>query len=165
MIKNRWFNRSMWLILICPAIAMASDGSESIVHRMSTLVFQLSVILFAARFGGILFKKIGFPGVLGELIAGIILGPSLLGSIPIPFLFENGLFPRVEGALIPVEPELYAISTIGSIVLLFLAGLETDLKLLVQFSVAGVVVGLGGGNFLIFNWSLYYCLVVTYSFQ
>jgi fructose-specific phosphotransferase system IIA component len=111
---------------------------------MSTLVFQLSVILFAARFGGILFKKIGFPGVLGELIAGIILGPSLLGSIPIPFLFENGLFPRVEGALIPVEPELYAISTIGSIVLLFLAGLETDLKLLVQFSVAGVVVGLGG---------------------
>lgn len=144
MIKNRWFNRSMWLILICPAIAMASDGSESIVHRMSTLVFQLSVILFAARFGGILFKKIGFPGVLGELIAGIILGPSLLGSIPIPFLFENGLFPRVEGALIPVEPELYAISTIGSIVLLFLAGLETDLKLLVQFSVAGVVVGLGG---------------------
>lgn len=142
--KNRWIERLVWLVLLFPAIAMASDESGSIVHRMSTLVFQLSVILFAARFGGILFKKMKFPSVLGELIAGIILGPSLLGSFPIPFLFENGLFPQVEGALIPVQPELYAISTIGSIVLLFLAGLETDLKLLVQFSVAGVVVGFGG---------------------
>src|SRR5690554_1603367 len=142
--KNRSLNRLVWLVLMFPAIAMASDGSESLVYKMSTLVFQLSVILFAARFGGILFKKMKFPSVLGELIAGIILGPSLLGSIPIPFLFENGLFPQVEGALIPVQPELYAISTIGSIVLLFLVGLETDLKLLVQFSVAGVVVGIGG---------------------
>jgi len=144
MIKNRWANRSVWLALSFPAIAMASDGSESIVNRMSTLVFQLSVILLAARFGGILFKKMKFPSVLGELISGIVLGPSFLGSIPIPFLFENGLFPRIEGALIPVQPELYAISTIGSIVLLFLAGLETDLKLLAQFSVAGVMVGFGG---------------------
>ena len=142
--KKGCLNRLLWLVLLFPAITMASDGSESLVHRMSTLVFQLSVILFAARFGGILFKKMKFPSVLGELIAGIILGPSLLGSIPIPFLFENGLFPQVEGALIPVEPELYAISTIGSIVLLFLAGLETDLKLLVQFSIAGVMVGFGG---------------------
>ncbi len=123
---------------------MASDGSESMVHKMSTLVFQLSIILFAARFSGMIFKKLKFPSVLGELIAGIILGPSLLGSVPIPFLFENGLFPRMGGALIPVQPELYAIASIGSIVLLFLAGLETDLKLLAQFSVAGVVVGLGG---------------------
>jgi fructose-specific phosphotransferase system IIA component len=142
--KNRWVERLVWLILLFPAITMASDGSETIVHRMSMLVFQLSVILFAARLAGTLFKKLKFPSVLGELIAGIILGPSLLGSIPIPFLFENGLFPQVEGALIPVQPELYAISTIGSIVLLFLVGLETDLKLFLQFSVAGVLVGFGG---------------------
>ncbi len=165
MIKNRWLNRLACLVLLFPAIVMASDGSESIVHRMSTLVFQLSVILFAARLGGILFKKMKFPSVLGELIAGIIIGPSLLGSIPIPFLFENGLFPQVEGALIPVQPELYAISTIGSIVLLFLVGLETDLKLLVQFSVAGVVVGIGGVvfSFLIGAFTIVWWLHIPFS--
>lgn len=135
------------VIIFLPVLVYASESvadSESIVHRMANFVIQISLILFAARFSGILFKKMKLPSVLGELVAGIILGPSILGSIPLPLFFENGIFPQIEGSALPVQPELYAIATIGSIVLLFLAGLETDLRLFAQFSFAGFVVGFGG---------------------
>ena len=117
--------------------------------RMTTLVIQFGIILFAARAGGKIFEKIGMPGVLGELCTGILIGPSLLGGIPIPGFFEHGLFavaPAVANlsGMGSVTPELYGICTIASIVLLFLVGVETDLSILKRFAVAGGLVGLGG---------------------
>ncbi|HEX3019666.1 MAG TPA: cation:proton antiporter, partial [Chitinispirillaceae bacterium] len=79
-------------VLALPALVMASEESGSMVHRMANLVFQISIILFAARFTGMLFKKLKFPSVLGELIAGIVIGPSVLGSVAVPLLFEHGIF-------------------------------------------------------------------------
>ncbi|UCD16110.1 MAG: cation:proton antiporter [Candidatus Omnitrophota bacterium] len=108
---------------------------------MAILVFQLSVILFAARLGGRIFEKIHLPAVLGELVAGIIIGPYLLGGISLPGL-EAGLFPFKEG--FPVSSELYSFATIASIVLLFLVGLETNIETFLSFSLAGSVVGIGG---------------------
>jgi Kef-type K+ transport system membrane component KefB/mannitol/fructose-specific phosphotransferase system IIA component (Ntr-type) len=132
-------------ILILPMILFASGGGEesSHTHQMTMLVFQLGIILFAARASGAIFKRLKFPPVLGELIAGIIIGPYLLGGIAFPG-FANGLFPLIAGAAIPVSTELYGIATIASIILLFMAGLETDLKLFLKFSFAGSVVGVGG---------------------
>ena len=65
----------------------------SVVQQISILALQLGVIIFAARFCGDLCKKIKMPSVLGELLAGIIIGPYLLGGIPLGLHgLENGLF-------------------------------------------------------------------------
>lgn len=117
----------------------------SIAVQIARLALQLGVILFAARICGKLAQKVRIPGVLGELTAGIIIGPYLLGSLSLGVEgFTEGLFPLLEGASLPVSTPLYAIATLGSIVLLFMSGLETDLKMFFRYSVAGTVIGIGG---------------------
>ena len=113
--------------------------------QIAALAIQIGVILFAARFCGVAAQKLKVPSVLGELIAGIVIGPFVLGGIGIPLHgFEHGLFPLVEGAKLPVSTPLYSLATLGSIVLLFMSGLETDLRMFFRYSVAGTIVGLGG---------------------
>ncbi|NLF61476.1 MAG: PTS transporter subunit EIIA [Lentisphaerae bacterium] len=103
------------------------------------------MIIFAARFCGKAAQRFKIPPVLGELLAGIIIGPYLLGRVNLGiFGFPHGLFPLPEGGSIPVSTSLYSIATLGSIILLFMSGLETDLRLLFRYSVAGTVVGIGG---------------------
>ncbi len=112
-------------------------------HKMLQLVIQLGIIVIAANFSGWFFsKKLKQPRVLGELIAGMVIGPYTLGSIHIAAL-EGALFPHT-GEAIPVSPELYGVATIGSIILLFVSGLETDLKTFLRFSAKGSIVGIGG---------------------
>ena len=124
----------------------------SVAAQISILAIQLGVILFAARFCGMAAAKLRIPSVLGELIAGIIIGPYVLGSIPLPLHgFHGGLFPLIEGSSIPVSIPLYGLATLGSIILLFMSGLETDLRMFFRYSVAGTVVGLGG---VIFSFAL-----------
>jgi fructose-specific phosphotransferase system IIA component len=124
-------------------------AEETITEIMSGLVFQIGIIIFAVRVCGMLAKKLGIPSVLGELLAGVIIGPYALGGIGIPG-FPEGLFPLGSGTL-AVSPELYGFSTVASIILLFASGLETDLGMFLKYSVAGGVVGLGG---VIFSFGL-----------
>jgi Kef-type K+ transport system membrane component KefB/mannitol/fructose-specific phosphotransferase system IIA component (Ntr-type) len=114
----------------------------NVTEVMSELVLQIGIILFAVRLGGRLVKKIGVPPVLGELLAGVAIGPYALGSIALPG-FPHGIFPLGEGSL-AVSTELYAFATVASIILLFASGLETDLGLFLRYSVAGGVIGIGG---------------------
>ncbi|MDR1099351.1 MAG: cation:proton antiporter [Treponema sp.] len=115
--------------------------------QMAELVFQLGLIIFAVRLGGRVVKKLGIPPVLGELLAGVLIGPYALGGIGFPG-FPQGLFPLGSGeggaAGLAVSPELYAFATVASIILLFSSGLETDLGLFLQYSVAGGIIGIGG---------------------
>ena len=130
-------------LLLFPGIIFASQGGAEgdIVSRINVLVIQLSVIFFAAWAGGSLFEKMKIPSVLGEIIAGVAIGPYALGKIP--FLgFENGLFALQSG--FPISIELYSLATIASIVLLFVVGLETDMETFVQFSFVGGVIGTFG---------------------
>ncbi|MFC2157925.1 cation:proton antiporter [Acidobacteriota bacterium] len=138
-------------ILICvyfffalgTVFASTATTSQDMGHMMTTLVMQLAVIVIAARSLGFLFPKfLKQPRVLGELIAGMIIGPYALGAITLP-LVNQPLFPKLE-TVIPVSPELYGIAVVASIVLLFLAGLETDLPTFLKFSHIGTLVGLGG---------------------
>ena len=117
-------------------------NSESINMLAAALAIQLGIVFFAVRFLGRLAKKIGMPQVLGELIAGIIIGPYALGGIPLPG-FPQGVFGLGAGYLV-VSNELYAIASIASVVLLFVSGLETNIGLFLRYSVAGAVIGLGG---------------------
>ena len=140
----------------------------SVVQQIAILALQLGVIIFAAKFCGDLAKKLKMPSVLGELCAGIIIGPYVLGGIGIPLHgLENGLFAissavtveGVEGTKAILEgitfqqyhSSLYAIATIGSILLLFMSGLETDLRMFFRYSLVGTVVGIGG---VIFSYGL-----------
>ncbi|MDR0635708.1 MAG: cation:proton antiporter [Treponema sp.] len=115
----------------------------NVTELMTELVLQIGVILFAVRVCGRLVKRIGIPPVLGELLAGVIIGPYALGSIALPG-FEHGLFPLPEGNALAVSPELYSFATVASIILLFASGLETDIALFLRYSLAGGLIGIGG---------------------
>ncbi|NCB02232.1 MAG: cation:proton antiporter, partial [Spirochaetia bacterium] len=91
-------------------------------HEMMLLALQVGLIILSTKLVGWVFsQKFKQPKVLGELVAGMIIGPYVLGAIPLGHL--GPLFPLMEGT-IPVSPELYGIATIGSIFLLFSSGLE-----------------------------------------
>ena len=128
---------------------------DTMAAQIAVLALQIGVILFAARIFGKIANKLRIPAVLGELVAGIVIGPYVLGGIGIGIHgFENGLFPIMEGASISVSLPLYAIATIGSIILLFMSGLETDLNQFFRYSIAGTLVGFGGAivSFLFGDW-------------
>ena len=110
-------------------------------ERMTILVLQLGVIIFAARAGGILFERLRMPAIIGEIAAGIVIGPYLLGGVTIAGL-GHSLFPMYGN--FPISFELYGFTTVASIILLFLVGLETDLEMFAKYSVVGSIVGAGG---------------------
>ena len=76
---------------------------------VTTLLILLACLLIAAKFAGWLCQRIHMPAVSGQLLVGVVAGPSLLG-------------------LVHTESILDAFSTIGVILLMFIAGLETDMK-------------------------------------
>jgi len=82
------------------------------------LIPQLAVIVAAAQIVGRIFRAIGQPPVIGEMLAGILLGPSLLGWIA----------PEASSALFPPEsiPSLGALSQVGLVLFLFVIGLRHD---------------------------------------
>ena len=116
--------------------------TEPITELMAALILQLGIILFAVRFLGRLARRIKIHPVLGELLAGIIIGPHALGGISLPG-FPHGLFPPSSNP-VAVSNELYAFATVASIVLLFVAGLETNIRLFLRYSLMGGVISLGG---------------------
>lgn len=136
--------RLLFLLIGLAALPLfASDGatapeSMDLTHRMMTLALQVGVIIFAARVGDLLFKKLHLPSVLGELCAGIVIGPYVFGH------WDGWLFQVVANSPVGVSPELYGLCTIASIVLLFLVGAETDLKMFMRYSAVGALVGIGG---------------------
>jgi Kef-type K+ transport system membrane component KefB len=110
---------------------------------MTILVLQLAAILISTKLLGYLFEHgLKQPRVLGELISGMIIGPYALGSFRLPGI-DQPLF-ELSAGTIPVSAELYGFAVVASIVLLFLAGLETDLPTFLRFAGVGTVVGLGG---------------------
>jgi Kef-type K+ transport system membrane component KefB len=123
------------------AVTGHAEGMD-MAHAMVRLVLELSVILIAARVGGGLFRHyLKLPSVLGEVTAGMLIGPFALGALDWPLF--GVLFPLPEAGM-PLSPELYGFATLGSVILLFLAGLETDLALFFRYSVAGTVIGIFG---------------------
>ena len=120
-------------------------------EQIMRLVIQLAVILIAAKLVGELFERfLKMPAVLGELAAGIAIGPFALGAVEFPYLgplFEAVAAPDHGTDLGPIEhiPEsLWAISQVGSIVLLFVAGLETDLRQFLRYARPATLVAIGG---------------------
>ncbi|MBF0574717.1 cation:proton antiporter [Dysgonomonas sp. GY617] len=91
-------------------------------HSIGLLLLQIITIIVVARVFGWIFQKMGQPMVIGEILAGIVLGPSLLGLY----------FPDVSSFLFPAESlgNLQILSQIGLILFMFVVGMELNLKVL-----------------------------------
>jgi len=91
-------------------------------EEVLTFLIIVSVILITARIFGEICRKFNQPAVIGEILAGIMLGPSLLGSV----------FPDLFKEIFISQPRSYAafdgLANIGIILLMFIAGFEVDLK-------------------------------------
>ncbi len=172
---------SLAVILVALGVCAAHEAAPAYpnfglprVEEMMFLVLQIGIIIFAAKLGGIVASFFKLPTILGELAAGIIIGPWALGGIGFGTgIFQYGLFNGgalkamnaaaylPDGAAAPVKamfgtmagggtvfdattPALYGIATLASIILLFLSGLETNLKMFLKYSVVGLLVGIGG---------------------
>ena len=114
------------LLLTAPALAAAGGGADS---SVPSLLFLLALILLAAKLFGDLAERIGQPAVLGELVAGVLLGGTGLGVLP-----DAG----AAGDLIHFLAEL------GVLMLLFEIGLETDLRALFRVGPASLAVAAVG---------------------
>ncbi len=136
-----WSIGSMALAAAGEHATEAAAGGD-MTHRMMMLAIQLGLLLFVARLGNIVFEKLRLPGVLGELCGGILVGPFMLGKYALPG-FPHGVFP-ISSPDFPISPELYGFCSVAAIVLLFMVGLETDIKLFMRYSLAGTMVGIGG---------------------
>lgn len=112
--------------------AFLTSLAESVQHPAGILLLQVITIIVAARVFGWLFKKIGQPMVIGEILAGIVLGPSLLGIY----------FPEVSGFLFAEKSlgNLQVLSQIGLVLFMFVVGMELNLKVLKNKAHEAVVI-------------------------
>jgi len=101
-------------------------------HPLAILILQILSIILIARLFGWLMNKIGQPTVIGEIIAGIFLGPSLLGLV----------FPQLSNFLFPPESlvHLQFLSQIGLILFMFIVGMELDVRILKKSAHDAIVV-------------------------
>src|SRR4051794_19098451 len=100
------------------------------------LIIDIAIIIAAARTLGWLARKIHQPAVIGEILAGILLGPTVLGRI----------WPDVPGRLFPKEVPLKNFADIGLVFFMFLVGLELNPELMrregrraLQISLSGII--------------------------
>jgi Kef-type K+ transport system membrane component KefB len=113
----------------------ASQGFDTLLH----VLLALAVIIIVARLTGVLFQRLHQPAVIGEVIAGIVLGPSLLGA----------LWPAASAYLLPADivPMLSAIAQIGVVLFMFVVGVELNhapvrnaMNTVIAISHAGIIV-------------------------
>jgi Kef-type K+ transport system membrane component KefB/nucleotide-binding universal stress UspA family protein len=126
---------------LIPAVSVFGADSASRGPSEVIFLFQIIALLVCGRLMGELMQRIGQPPVMGQLIAGILLGPSALGV----------LWPGLQHALFPTSADqkamIDAVAQLGILLLLLLTGMETDLAVVrrsrgaaFSVSIAGIVV-------------------------
>jgi len=100
--------------------SLSNALTDNLQHPLTILLLQVIVIIVAARLVGALFLRMGQPAVIGEMMAGIILGPSLLGA----------LFPTAQSFLFPPSSMelLKTLSQLGVILFMFVVGLDLNVQ-------------------------------------
>src|SRR5580700_5092013 len=125
------------IIVTIPTPALAAEGAAS-VNAEAIFIAELGLLLLVGRLMGEAAQRLGQPAVMGQLIGGLLLGPSVLGLI----------WPAAQHALFPGTPEqksmINAVSQLGILMLLLLTGMETDLQLVKRVGRAAVTVAAAG---------------------
>src|SRR5215469_11329217 len=117
--------------------ALAAEGASRGASQ-ALFIAQLALLLLVGRLMGELARRIGQPSVMGQLIAGLLLGPSFFGL----------LCPSAQHAIFPADPVqksmLDAVSELGVLMLLLLTGMETDLQMVRRVGSAAIAAALAG---------------------
>ncbi|MDB6109696.1 MAG: cation/H(+) antiporter [Pedosphaera sp.] len=127
-----------------PSAAPATPAAGNVLHGfrdnlhepLSLLLVQLILIILLARVFGAGFVKMGQPAVIGEMLAGIVLGPSVVGAL-LPGVFQF-IFPA------PSLGALRMLSQVGVILFMFVVGMELDVKQLRSKAYTAVMVSHAG---------------------
>jgi Kef-type K+ transport system membrane component KefB len=136
----RCFAGALLLLAILSVTAMAAAGGAAPHAGPSEVVFlcQIILLLVTGRVMGEAMLRIGQPAVMGQLIAGILLGPSVLGQF----------WPELQHTIFPPDREqkamIDAVSQLGILMLLLLTGMETDLSVLQKSRRTALSVSLTG---------------------
>ena len=115
-------NPTLLLALSSAPVPQAETGASS-EQMVAVFLIEVVLMLFFGRLLGELMERVGQPAVMGQLIAGVIIGPSVFGLL-MPSAYQM-VFPDVAAQRKMIE----AISQLGILMLLLLTGMETDLKL------------------------------------
>jgi len=110
-------------MLSLPVLAAPAGASE---HSISLLLAALAAVLILSRILGDLSQRIGQPAVLGELVAGILLGPSVIGLLD------------------PGNLVVFTLAELGVLILLFQIGLHTELGAILKVGAPAATVGVVG---------------------
>ena len=136
-------------LIFCASAAFAGTGvpsePQALIATSARFVLQLGVLVLVAKIGGRLFHRWRMPRLLGELGAGLLVGPHLLGGLALPF-FPDGLMGDAAVLFRTLEP-VCGVLTIALVVFFFLVGLDTNLQQLRRAKAGGVVAGIGGFAF------------------
>ncbi len=146
---------ALLLFLVWPAVASAAAASEAADHarispslreidawgeharvaKSMLVLIQVAAMLAAAKLLGWLCERIKVPGVIGELLAGVLIGPYVLGNmIQIPLAGHWApLFPAPISGEWPINDVVWSMAQFASIVLLFITGLHTDLQQFLKY--------------------------------
>ncbi len=143
------------------------EENENITELVTRIAFLLAIVLLAAKLTGEVFEKyLKVPSVLGELVAGMIIGPYALGGLAIPIggfslgpIFDGPIFNPV-GDTPQTSIILYAFAQIGAVVLLFVAGLETNPDKFLSAGKPGAAIAMGG---VLVPFALGYVATVLYN--
>lgn len=105
-------------IALTPPEAITATKQRDFEGILGAFFLAVAVVMLAARLTGVLFQRIGQPRVMGEVTAGILLGPTLFGK----------LAPDLQSTLFPsdVIPFIGVAANLGLIFYMFLVGLELD---------------------------------------
>lgn len=117
-----WIINEKGKLLVDPSLVGTLGGAHEGINNLLHVLVALSVVIITARTLGALFHFLHQPAVIGEVVGGILLGPSFLGRYA----------PEVYAYVLPpsAAPFLGIIAQLGVIFYMFIVGLELDLKVL-----------------------------------
>ncbi len=128
---------------VIAAAEATPEAAEAVERTLTAHLFEIFMLILATQIMGWLFQKMKQPAVIGELLAGVIVGPALLGWV-------------VEGSM------LEFISELGAIFLLFMVGLETRLEDIIKVGKEAFIVAVLGAILPFFG-GYYFGLYVGFS--
>ena len=120
-----------------------------------TLFLALGLIIIAARVAGAVARRLGQPRVLGELVVGVILGPTLLGMFHSSVLGPDS---------VPIEQTIAELAQLGVLLLMFHIGMEVHLGELARVGSAGILAGMGG-SLVTVAFTVLFLLSFNYAWQ